>query len=496
MRRIFGTVIVCLITLVLVAASCIDDNGDNGNGGEGGEGKDIDLLMAATFGVAEEGSYVRYADQDVLEWRSRHEFDNGDFETPPFGFGECMRDGFDDQMSVFNLRRVYLFAKGGVPLDEQLQPLPRPIEIIQDRGDGPTLGGIPVNDPQEPTAAQFVADVNDLLGRAREAGIDPVVGLDFMFAATMAYGFGSDDPTPVDAEAESESQTAAAAADSGTQRRIWVADYGLPQGADDSAWPGNLDGVGQQPPPASGEPLTAQYGHGLMVGSVAAQAAPSAQVTVINVAEQQLNGREMITVSSIDAGLNNVGVFRAGPSVLNISLGAYDCDVVAANGDQIAYQGPMIAALEAVLEPYIVNPDIHVVAAAGNDVTDEPLYPAAFSDVIGVGATDDTVLNTVDCLVDGLEAWSPASASPDGDCQPDPNAPAPFSNGGGNVEDQRPGVDIIVHYPLLDPPIEYDYLDFGSNPVTLDTGKVRISGTSLAAPLLAACLQPDGNFTC
>lgn len=485
-------VLVVLGAFLVMVAACTepDDNGD---------ATDLDLLMAATFGVDPDGSYSRYDEPDVVEWRTRHEFPAADFTAPPIGYGECMMAdqdplGDDVRMSLFSLRTVYLF-QDGQPLDGNLNPVPRPVEVIGDLERGPSLQPIPVNNQEEPTIEQFIGDVNDLLTAARERGMEPVLALDFVLAPTMAYGSGSDDPTPVPGTAESQSLTEAAAAYGG-EGKIWVADYGLPAGADDSEWPDNLDGLGQQNPPVAGEPITPQYGHGLMVGSVAAQAAPNSDVTVIDVTEETLGGQETITVSSIDNALVNAGVFRFGPSVLNLSLGFYDCDVVrSARAGAIDYRGSMAEAMAAVLEPYIMEPGISVVAAAGNDKTDQPFFPAALPGVTGIAASDTTVINTSACLVDELEAWSPASdAEPS--CRPDSSVAAPFSNQGDNAQELRPGVDMVVHYPLLGTPIEYNYLDYGDGPVPLDTGKVRISGTSLAAPLYAACLGPGGSPAC
>ncbi len=91
---------------------------------------------------------------------------------------------------------------------------------------------------------------------------------------------------------------------------------------------------------------------------------------------------------------------------------------------------------------YAINHNVVVIAAAGNDATNVPMYPAAFNGVIAVAATDSNDL------------------------------PASFSNKGTYIDISAPGVGIYSTTPLsgtIDYNPSYDYSD----------------GTSMAAPAVA-----------
>ncbi|WP_436492661.1 S8 family peptidase [Actinokineospora sp. HUAS TT18] len=89
-----------------------------------------------------------------------------------------------------------------------------------------------------------------------------------------------------------------------------------------------------------------------------------------------------------------------------------------------------------------------VVAAAGNTATTRPFWPAAHPKVVAVGAT-----------------------TPDGD-------PAPFSGRGPWVDTTAPGVDIVSSHVRL-------------TPTSRTYGAARWSGTSFAAPRVAATLATE-----
>jgi thermitase len=93
-----------------------------------------------------------------------------------------------------------------------------------------------------------------------------------------------------------------------------------------------------------------------------------------------------------------------------------------------------------------------MVAAAGNDASSRPFWPAALPDVIGVAAT-----------------------GPDGDL-------AAFSNRGDWVDATAPGVDVVSSYVRLLPGEE----GVAPGTTTRVYGAARWSGTSFAAPRIAA----------
>lgn len=493
------------VVLLVVATACVEDPSGDGDGGETEDA--FELLMAATYGDPDTGSFSPDRIEEAIRHRSRHTITDDAAMDPPPGFGHCMNGGRTDPAAVFNLKRVYILEKesgleaqdSGSDVAEQLQQNIATVrERLQvdieppDEGREFSVEPIELFYPEEPTVEEFVAQVNDIL-----AGIDPEqvdVALDYYFAPSMIYGFAADDPTPAPEGATSETIAAAqVGADDG--HTIWVADFGLPIDSDKNSWSGRIDGEESQANPVAGDPIPPFYAHSVMVASVAAQVAPENPVFVIDATEEIL-GTRAITVAALDSGLLRNQVLDKDPGVLNLSFGAYDCAVVADSGGNqltVSTDNSFTAALQRVLAPYIEA--MPVVAAAGNDASSEPIYPAALEKVTAVGAVDTTVLNTFDCLAPAdIEAWSVAELSTDENCRPDPTRFAPFTNTGASPTEMRPGVDLVVDYPVVDDSSRYQYL--GGLTAPLGTGLVRVSGTSLAAPFHAACLRPDGSPRC
>jgi subtilisin family serine protease len=98
------------------------------------------------------------------------------------------------------------------------------------------------------------------------------------------------------------------------------------------------------------------------------------------------------------------------------------------------------------------HPETVVVAAAGNDATTRPFWPAALPSVVAVGAT-----------------------GPDG-------RPAAFSNHGDWVDATAPGVDVVSSYVRLLPGEE----GVAPGTTTRVYGAAKWSGTSFATPRVAA----------
>ncbi|MGF1453718.1 MAG: S8 family serine peptidase [Opitutales bacterium] len=121
-----------------------------------------------------------------------------------------------------------------------------------------------------------------------------------------------------------------------------------------------------------------------------------------------------------------VDAVAAGADVVNLSLGSY--------GDS-----PALAQAVALAQAH----GVVIVAAAGNDNSGDPLYPAAYSAVFGTSATDG----------------KPQRAA--------------FSNRGASVSVAGPGVGVTVP---------------GYDPETGDPANVLASGTSFAAPLFSASI--------
>ena len=119
-------------------------------------------------------------------------------------------------------------------------------------------------------------------------------------------------------------------------------------------------------------------------------------------------------------------------SVINLSLGVL--------GDP---QFPPVALSHALAQ---VQASTAIVAAAGNNHTNQPMYPAAFARAVGVGAALDRS-----------------------------GAPAPFTNYGPWVDCYAPGVDLVSAFTEWQGPIP------GSASASFQ-GWATWSGTSFAAP--------------
>jgi len=192
---------------------------------------------------------------------------------------------------------------------------------------------------------------------------------------------------------------------------------------------------------AEGEPLPAEAGHGTFVAGVIRQIAPAARVVVAGT----LNPWGYATDADVAAAI--AALVIANVKVINLSLGGYT------GGDL----GPV--AIASVLET--LPPDVAVVASAGNKWSNRPVWPAAFSGVLAVGALD--------------------RAS---------GAPAPWTNYGQWVDACAPGLDVVSTFfgdagnaAVLTPAATGKAVDF--------EGFARWSGTSFAAPQLAGAIAAE-----
>ena len=146
--------------------------------------------------------------------------------------------------------------------------------------------------------------------------------------------------------------------------------------------------------------------------------------------------------NSLDIYLGIMHAVNNGADVINMSLGAsFPCQL-------------MKEAVE-----FAIEHDVVVVAATGNDSQEEVSFPAAFDNVIGVGAVD----------------WN----------YDDGFILAGFSNTGPETDLVAPGIDIFSTYP-----IENDLHDGNQD------GYTMLQGTSMATPFVAgvaALLRSEDN---
>ncbi|HTY73219.1 MAG TPA: S8 family serine peptidase [Actinomycetes bacterium] len=175
--------------------------------------------------------------------------------------------------------------------------------------------------------------------------------------------------------------------------------------------------------------LDTEAGHGTFICGLVAQVAPALRIDPGRVLDPTGIGTDFSVALEL---------LRTEAPVINLSLGCYTAED----------RAPL--ALDGVLGA--LGPDRVVVAAAGNDATTRPFWPAAFKHVVAVGALDTT--------------------------DPDHPRPAAFSNHGSWVDVWAPGVDLAStyvdgHWRTADEDAQF-------------AGWAKWSGTSFAAPLVAA----------
>ena len=154
-------------------------------------------------------------------------------------------------------------------------------------------------------------------------------------------------------------------------------------------------------------------GHGTFVAGLIALAAPDARIMPIRALDPQGQGDEVDVASAIYYAVDH------GANIVNLSLGSYQDS----------------ATMDAAVA-YAEQHGVVVVAAAGNDNTARPQYPAATSGVVAVAATDRSDLK------------------------------ATFSNYGRYITVSAPGTELYSAYD--------------------DGGYAFGDGTSFAAPLVSA----------
>jgi len=224
--------------------------------------------------------------------------------------------------------------------------------------------------------------------------------------------------------------------------RIGVSDTGW-LGLDPAAYPwlagvsGELESL-DPPSPISGLPRIPPFaGHGTFVAGVAACMAPSAAVAVVD--HFSTSGAELEDV--MIAKLEDLVGQTPAPDVVNLSAGTYTRD----NWSSLGFEAFQRS-----------HPDVVLVAAAGNDATDRPFYPAAYDWVVSVGALGPDQAH---------RAW--------------------FSNYGDWVKVYALGEGHVNAYATG----EYTYREPPKMPAVQNfAGMARWSGTSFAAPLVAGLI--------
>jgi hypothetical protein len=156
--------------------------------------------------------------------------------------------------------------------------------------------------------------------------------------------------------------------------RVGVLDSGIEdQQWFDGRWSpaaGRDDDAVKEEPPAAG-PLPYQCGHGTFCAGTVLQHAPGAHLIVDRLEHTAGCINDWRLHEHLFAMLNTANDLH----VLNLSLGCYT-----------ANNRPLPCTCDVLTAAFDENPDLIVVASAGNDGHDRPVWPAAMRRVIGVGA--------------------------------------------------------------------------------------------------------------
>ena len=185
-------------------------------------------------------------------------------------------------------------------------------------------------------------------------------------------------------------------------------------------------------------------GHGTFIGGLIGQIAPGCPITIHRVLSTFGEGDEWAIANC----LTELVIPKPNRTILSLSFGGYVMD----HPHLLAWAIRTVRAR-----------GVTVVASAGNDASDRPTFPAAFPDVISVGALG-------------------------------PAGPAPFSNYGSWVNACAPGVDLLSTF------FQGFNGRIGTGPDGIDgdafNGWALWSGTSFSAPVVAATLAKRMLLDC
>jgi subtilisin family serine protease len=215
---------------------------------------------------------------------------------------------------------------------------------------------------------QLMVDCETLREQGIRAALNPIVPLGHVIK-------GEDFPAPTTVSGG----TPSTGGPGGAPVRIAIIDTGITPEIRTDHWLGsivrtaqNVDFLDVLPFPGDNR-LDWFSGHGTFVSGIMQQIAPGAEVRVYRFTTSDGLGTEKDVAEAIlraaqDAANDGVRL------VVNLSMGVP------------AVGGVPPVALESAVAQLANDPNVLLVGAAGNDGNDEPMYPAAFDDVIGVGA--------------------------------------------------------------------------------------------------------------
>jgi subtilisin family serine protease len=240
-------------------------------------------------------------------------------------------------------------------------------------------------------------------------------------------------------------------AQAGANGRVAVIDTGWHQPAGQEQVTSYLAGDGGEPEPyTAGQQLRLYQGHGTFIAGVIKCRAPKAQVTHYRIGD----GIAVSETEMVDAIYRALNDPAGPPHIINLSAGCHTRHGIG----PLTFHRLWVDTLSAM-------PGTVLIAAAGNDATNLPFYPAARGWAVGVGSLDH-------------RGNGPVSS---------------FSNYGDSADVYLLGRNHVNAFPqggyvCKEAPNKRDKRYFGN-------GLARWSGTSFAAPvfagLLAARLGPN-----
>ena len=207
-----------------------------------------------------------------------------------------------------------------------------------------------------------------------------------------------------------------------------------------------------------------EAGHDQAITGVLTTVAPGATIESVRINDRAGLVTDVSAARAIASSLRTLSLANF-PNLLVNAFGTAACNL---NPSVVAGAVLQPVGTEAVVEavdrfdPFKTG-GMLIVASAGNEATTRPHYPAAFGSVLSVGALDGTVDSD-------LSPWS----------SPSKTAPvADFSNRGATVDVYGLGVDLPTTH------VTGYRFEYGGDIIE---GKALVSGTSFAAPKIAAYL--------